>query len=513
MAKRRSSARAAKIASRSAGKEADPCPPGPSGGAYVPLSEAAIQTIYATSLRILAEIGMAEVPAIVAERALQRGAYWNDLGRLCYPITLVEEIIVGAAKRFVYYGRDPRHDVEVGGDRVYFGTGGAAVQTCDLDSGLYRPSTLQDLYDFTRLIDTLANVSWFTRCCVATDVPDNLDLDVNTAYALLAGTTKPVGTSFFVAEHVEPVITMFDLALGGSGQFRQRPFCKAHISPVISPLRYGEDAVHVALACIRHGMPINCIIAAQSGATAPATLAGMLAQTTAETLAGLIMINLFAPGYPTIFSNWPLVIDLRTGAFSGGGGEVAVLNAAAAQISNWLGLPSGVACSMSDAKAVDAQMGSEKALTALATGLAGANMVYESSGMMASLLGASFEAFILDDEMLSHVYRVLRGVEVNEETLGFHVIQEAVTGEGHFLGSAQTLAAMQRDYFYPQLADRDESRTWESKGGYAIHSKAREKARTILASHYPDYLPAAAERRIRERYNILLPVQAQHSKR
>jgi trimethylamine--corrinoid protein Co-methyltransferase len=84
----------------------------------------------------------------------------------------VEDAIARAAKRFVLHGRDPARSIEVGGDRVYFGTGGAAVQTLDLDTGLYRPRPWPDLHDFTRLQDTLANVSWFTRCCVATDVPD-----------------------------------------------------------------------------------------------------------------------------------------------------------------------------------------------------------------------------------------------------------------------------------------------------------------------------------------------------
>ena len=84
-------------------------------------------------------------------------------------------------------------------------------------------------------------------------------------------------------------------------------------------------------------------------------LAGSLVQVFAETLASLVMVNVIKPGHPMVFSNWPLVIDLRTGAFAGGGGEIAVLNAASAQVSNWLGLPSGVACSMTDAKAIDAQ--------------------------------------------------------------------------------------------------------------------------------------------------------------
>ena len=186
-----------------------------------------------------------------------------------------------------------------------------------------------------------------------------------------------------------------------------------------------------------------------------------------------------------IFSNWPFVIDLRTGSFCGGGGEISIMNAASGQIGNWLGLPTGVASSMADAKAVDAQMGAEKAIAALAAGLAGSNMVYESSGMMASLLGASFEAFVLDDEMLSHIYRTIRGVEVNDETLGFEAIKEAVTGAGHFLGGMHTMDAMQRDYYYPQLADRNPPVTWAEEGAKDIWSVAKEKAITILDTHYP----------------------------
>ncbi len=501
----RQGGRASRVAARSAAEaEINPCPPGQVGGQYKPLSIADERQIIDTAFQILAEIGMSEVPASFQTLALQKGAELNESGRLTFSRSMMEDIIDGAARSFIFHGRDSKYDFELGGRRVHFGTGGAAVQTLDLESGSYRPSTLRDLSDFARLIDKLDNISWFTRCCVATDVPDIMDLDINTAYALLRGTRKPVGTSFTVAESVDPVIDMYDCALGGEGRFAGRPFCKAHISPVISPLRYGEDAVQVTQACIRRRVPINAIIAAQSGATAPAPLAGMLAQTTAETLAALALVNLIEPGYPMIFSNWPLVIDLRTGAFSGGGGEISILNAASAQISNRLGLPSGVASSMTDAKAVDAQMGSEKAMSAVATGLAGANMVYESCGMTASLLGASFEAFVLDNEMLNHVNRMVRGVEVTEETLGFETIRATVAGEGHYLGSAQTMNAMQRDYFYPELADRDDPRTWEQKGGKNAWQTARDKARSILKHHHPDYIPSSADRMIRDRYNILL---------
>ena len=453
-------------------------------------------------MRMLAELGMGEAPPELTARALECGATINDLGRLCYSRDMVEGIIDGACKSFTLHGRDEQYSFEVGGERVYYGTGGAAVQTLDLDSHLYRPSTLQDLADFTRLIDTLPNISWFTRCCVATDVPDIFELDMNTVYCLMKYTQKPVGTSFTLGTHVDPIVDLFDAIAGGPGKFAEKPFCKAHISPIISPMRYGEDAFEVAMACIRRGMPINSIIAAMSGATSPATIDGMLAASFAETLAALVMVNIFAPGYPMIFSNWPFVIDLRTGAFCGGGGEISILNAGAAQLANHIGVPSGVASSMSDAKAVDAQMGMEKALSSLACGLSGANMVYESAGMMASLLGVSYEAFVLDNEMLSHVYRMIRGVEVSEDTLAFEAMRNVITGEGHFIGETQTMEAMERDYFYPKLGDRLEPTSWAEAGAEDAWQRANREVREVLTKHQPNYLDAALDAKLRTQFKI-----------
>ncbi|WP_425085201.1 trimethylamine methyltransferase family protein [Ruegeria profundi] len=496
--------RKGRLAQRAAKPAFDPCPPGQIGGMYKPLGEADLRRIYDTALDLLEKLGIGEVPERLRNDLLAVGAVDNGRGRVLFPPELVEEAIDQAAKTFTLHGRDPKRSIEVGGNKVYFGTGGAAVQTLDMESALYRPSTLKDLHDFTRLQDTLANISWFTRCCVATDVPDNFDLDVNTVFALLKNTTKPTATSFTLAEYVAPIVEMLDIAAGGPGEFAKRPFMKAHISPMISPMRYGEDAVDVTYACIKHNIPISCITAAQAGATAPATLAGFLAQSLAETLAALLMVHAILPGFPMVFSNWPLVIDLRTGAFSGGSGETAVLNAASAQLSNWLGLPSGVACSMTDAKAIDAQYGMEKGITSMAAALAGGNLLYESSGMTASLLGASFEAFVLDDEMHSNTYRALRGVEVTDENLGFDAICDAVLGDGHFLGGQHTHAAMERDYFYPTLADRAEPRTWAENGAQDAWSRARARADEILRDHNPSYLTPEQEEAIRSRFNILI---------
>lgn len=504
-ARRRAGGRAARKAMR-ADPSARPVPtaPGQIGGAYKPLSDTDVTRVADAAFDVLEHIGMGETPQSLIDLAVARGAILDEHGRVRFPRAFVEDVIDGAARDFVLHGRDPKHDIEVTGTKVHYGTGGAAVRTLDFDTGIYRPSTLNDLYDFARLADSLENVAWFTRCVVATDLEDNYELDVNTAYATACGTTKHIGTSFFLGEYVDPVIQMFDAIGGGEGTFAKRPFCKVHISPVISPLRYGEDAVDVAFEAIKANMPINVIIAAQSGATAPAPPATMLVHTVAETLAGLILTNLIKPGHPTVFSNWPFVIDLRTGAFSGSGGEISVLNAGAAQMANHFGLPSGVAASMADSKVPDAQAGYEKAISLLATGLAGANMIYESAGMFASLLGASFEGMVIDNEIIGVAQRVVRGFEVTDELIALDVIRDAVFGAGHFLGHDQTIAAMERDYYYPDLADRESPDAWAEQGSTDMRERARVKTADVLATHFPNYVDAAVDAEIRARFPIRL---------
>ena len=250
---RRGGGRKARLAARAAPPPVDPCPPGQAGGQYRPLRESEITAVYATALRLLAKLGMGEVPDNLAQVLDAGGCTDNGKGRWLFPRSLVEDVIDRAAKTFPLHGRDPDRSIEVGGDRVWFGTGGAAVQTLDLERGTYRPSTLRDLHDFTRLQDALANIAWFTRCCIATDVTDARALDINTAYALIANTTKPVATAFTLAEHVDPIVEMFDIAAGGPGEFapslRQSPYQPGHIADAV---RRGCGRCDICLPCAQH---------------------------------------------------------------------------------------------------------------------------------------------------------------------------------------------------------------------------------------------------------------------
>jgi trimethylamine--corrinoid protein Co-methyltransferase len=357
-------------------------------------------------------------------------------------------------------------------------------------------------------VDTLENLHVFNRTVVASEITDLYDFDINVAYASAAGTTKPIGTGFNDPAHVADGVALFDAILGGEGRFQARPFSTANCCAIVPPLRFGDDNSTVAIAAARAGFPVKVAIAAQAGATAPAALAGTLVQTVAEMLASLALVNLVVPGHPFLCGNWPFVSDLRTGSFSGGGGEEAVLTAAAAQITGYYDLPNSVAAGMTDSKVPDNQAGYEKGMTNLLAGLAGANLVYESAGMTASLLGCSLESFVIDNEMLGAARRAIRGIEVSDETLSLEVIEDAVLGPGHYLGHPQTLKLMESEYVYPDLGDRRPPDEWEEAGAPTIRDRAREKARTILATHYPATIDPAADREIRARFPIRLPQAA-----
>ena len=476
------------------------------GGKYKPLSDHEIEQIHQTTLDVLENIGMTNPLPQFKEVALEHGCNFTDQGRLCFPRSLVEDVIARAGRNFVMYGRDPKHDVEMSDKKVHLYGGGEAVTILDLGATTYRPSTINDVYDIARVVDYLDNIHSYSRLVVATEFTDLLKTDINTAYASVVGTTKHTALTFASGKHVKPTIEMLEMIAGGEGKFLERPFCHGGGCTVVSPLRYGTDNCEVAVASIEMNAPIWVVIAPQSGATSPTALAGSLVQVFAETLASLLLIDLIKPGHPVVFGPWPFVTDLRTGSFSGGSGEEALMMAASAQISNHYDLASSVGAGMTDSKLPDAQAGYEKGITIAMAALAGCNNVSESSGMMASLMGCSYESLVIDNDMLGMIMRVVRGIEVNEETLSYRAIKDAVEGEGHFLRDPQTLSLMKTEYLYPSLADRSTQEEWQNEGSPDIRQRAEKKAREILNSHYPVYIDEKIDKKVRDNFPIEIPL-------
>ncbi len=480
-------------------------PPGLSAGWYKPLRDQDVQRIHQASLEVLARTGIEVMPSECREIFRQAGARVDDEhNRVYLPASMVEDALATAQNEIILYGRDARHNLKLGGTRVYMGTGGAAVNVLDLTTGYIRESTLEDVAQIGRLVDALDNIHFYLRPCVARDIPIN-NLDLNTYYAAIIGTTKHITGNCFTTDSLHEVLEMAAMIAGSDQNLRQEPFISFVTSWTVSPLRFAPETVEVLTEIVRQEMPVFLSSAPQSGATSPAALAGSLVQVNAEELSGLTYCQLVKPGTPVILGYVPSVSDLRTGNFTGGAPEFALMHAAVAQLGQFYNLPVYNSSGLSDAKIPDIQAGYEKALTGLSAALAGANYIHHSAGMLESLLTVAYEQYVIDDDINGSIMRMVRGIEVNDDTLSVDLIDEVCHGEGHFLGTQQSLALMNSEYYYPHTGDRQRRADWEGDGGLDMREKARQEARHILDSHEPEPIPPEVDAAIRKRFEILLP--------
>ncbi|SHI57464.1 trimethylamine---corrinoid protein Co-methyltransferase [Shimia gijangensis] len=476
----------------------------PEAGRFKPLTDSDVAQIHEASLDILENIGLSDAPQGVIEIVCRHGGKHTSDGRLTFPRPLVTTALQQITRKITLCGRAPGRDIELSGAKVHTGSGGASPQVVDLESGSYRAATLNDLYDAARLVDTLEHVQFFSRSMIASDMPDSRSLDLNTAFASLAGTSKHVIVSISHASHVHDIAQICYAIAGSEGAFRDRPFLSVNINHVVPPLRFDPDACDVMTEAITFGLPVMVNTFGQMGASSPVTIAGCLAQTNAETLAGMVFAWARDPDVRAIYGARPMVTDLRTGGMAGGSGEQAILTAAATQMARFYNLPNSTIAGATDSKLADAQSGFEKSMAITMAVQAGANLITQAAGTQAGLLATSMEAYVVDNDMLGAILRSASPVEVNATTLSTNAIAEAVQGEGHFLGHTDTYARMKSDFVYPEHADRQAPEAWIASGAPTINTTAKEAARRILATHFPCHISAETEQELRARFDIRL---------
>ena len=470
------------------------------GGRFRPLSENDCHRIIDHAFEILDQIGVAEAPEWLQKLLCAQGhSYPSRVDCVFRDHRWRPPFKRQAAVTLPGFVED--RGLDIGNHYVHIGTGGA-VQTLMLlleNTASPRSKTCMPLCVLliSAIMLTTASGCWLPGIYPA------FDLDINTAFTCLKATGKPIGISFDSADHVSPVCQLFDLALQQESGFRRQPFCMAIIVHVVSPLKFAPEGVEIMRMAIANGMPLQICTAAQAGATSPASLAGALAQGLAESLAGLMVVHAFFQPTPA-FAFMPFISDLRTGAMTGGGGEAAVANAAATQLLNMLELPSTVSAGMTDSKLADAQSGYEKGYSVALAAQAVANMINLSVGMLGSIMVASPESLVIDNDMCGAILRSVRGIDVEDDYLDLEATRRVVNGEGHFLGEPQTLALMKSEYRYPELGDRQSVSDWLDAGSESIWTRARNRVQQILDNPDNSHLSPAAERKIREQFNIRL---------
>lgn len=476
-----------------------------SGGRFKAFSEGEIEKIHRVALQILNKVGIKVEAAEILDIFKRSGAKVDSKSeRVRFPEQVIEQALRAAPQEVNLYGRKEEHNLRLAKQKVHLGTGGAAVAILDLETGRARATTLQDLANLARLVERLENVHFFLRPVVATDVPEE-KLDINKYYAGLANTHKHVMGSAYTPDSAREVIELAAMVAGGEDKLREAPFISFITSWMVSPLKLDVNTTKVLAEIVRSGLPVALSSAPMAGSTAPATIAGILAQVHAEELSGLVLTQAIREGAPVLYGPVPAAAYFRTMGYAGGAIETALMNAGAAQMAHYLGLPIYSEAGLTDSKVPDIQAGYEKMASILLVALAGGNYIHHAAGMLESMRTVAYEQYVIDNDIIGMALRALQGVEVNEDTLAAEVI-EAVGPGGNFLTQLHTVKyARSKEYFVPQVADREGRADWEGAGSLDGRERARRRVEEFLAEPAQSLIPEEIDQEIRERFDILWP--------
>jgi trimethylamine---corrinoid protein Co-methyltransferase len=245
-----------------------------------------------------------------------------------------------------------------------------------------------------------------------------------------------------------------------------------------------EFAAHNQVVCIT---PFTL-----SGAMAPVTLAGALAEQNAEALAGMVLTQVVRPGAPAIYGGFTSNVDMQSGAPAFGTPEYMRTAMIGGQLARRYGVPYR-SSNVNAANALDAQAAYESVFSLWGAIMGGVNLLMHGAGWMEGGLHASYEKMILDAELLGMVEAFLDPVVVDDDTLAVSAMAEVGPG-GHFFGAEHTQSRYRTAFHKPMLSDWRNYETWQEAGSPELPSKANRLWKALLAAYEPPPMdPAAAE--------------------
>jgi trimethylamine--corrinoid protein Co-methyltransferase len=451
------------------------------------------ERIHEASLEVLATAGV-EVPhAETFERFAASGARVDrERRRVFIPADLVARCLKAAGKRFTLYGRDASRRAHFGqGKRNYNSIAGEALWL-EEDSMVRRYARLADVATASRLGDALSGINIVGAMADPSDAPRAVQ-DALIAAEMIKNTVKPI-TFWFGSRASGAFISEILIALaGGEKEAAARPLTYNFLEP-ISPLRFAFNGIDLLYEFARFPLPVSIGPMAQAGATGPVTLAGTIVQENAEILAGVCITQLIREGTPVCYGGIPHTMDMRTTQMVFAGPEQALMAVGMVEMAKFYGLPVYINVGLTDSKVPDAQAGLECGMTLLAGALAGAD-IFGHMGICGVDQATSLSILVMQNEIIEYVERVMRGIEVDDNTLAVDVIKEVAPRPGaNYLAEPHTAANLRAEHWFPRLLDRQFFDAWRDGGMRDMASRCRETKERLLREHEVEPLDGGLER-------------------
>jgi len=456
------------------------------------LSDGQVDVTIQTALRILAEIGfkihneevfclLADTPGVTAH---------DDSSVVQFSPDLVMDSVAQAPKTYTLYGRDRTRRSDYGQGHMIFKSTPGDPLWADAEAKTWRSPSISDTRQAIDVADALPNFDIVGAMAHPAEIPEPVRA-VHLMAELMKRTRKPVRVWVPNRSSAQYIVEILKVVAGGAEELRRYPMTEHSLEP-ISPLRLGTG-LGAMLEFTQAGLPIMIGPIVQAMATGPVTLAGTVAQTIAEGLACLVIVQRIQPRHPVCLAAACHIMDPKTMNTVYGGPEQGLLMAATTQVTKSLRLPATANAGYGDSKVPDAQAGLANGMTLLMAALAGADS-YAPMGV-AGTMGASLLQLVIDDDMVGYVRRLMGGTAVTPETLAFDVIRRVGIG-GNFLSDEHTVRHLREEFWMPGLFDRLTHTQWTEAGSKTMLDRAVERLDEILAAHEPDWMDEAMQEEI-----------------
>ena len=461
---------------------------------YDLVGEEALELIHQTSLRILSELGIAFYDEEALQILREHGAEVNEESVVRFDPALVEEFIAKAPDHFTQLARNPANNVIIGGKHVCFAPVYGPPYVVDLARGR-REATLADFESFVKL----AYMSPYMHHSGGTIVePTDLPVDtrhLDMIYSHIKYGDKAFMGSVMSADNAADSVALAQI-LFGKEQIQVQPALLSLIN-ISSPRRLDDRMLGALKVYARANQATIITPFILSGAMAPVTVAGTVAQMNAEALAGIAFTQMVRPGAPVVYGSFQATTDLQSGAPVFGSPESQQSLYLGAQLARRYGLPYRSGGMFASAKIADVQAGYESIMSMLPAVLGGVNFVLHAAGWLENGLAAGYEKFVLDNELLGMFHKYLLGVDFSEDAFALDSIRDVKPG-GHHLGTDHTMRNFRTAFYRAELFDYNSAEQWVIDGAKDANQRAHEKVKMMLKDYEPPALDPAKEEEIRD---------------
>ncbi len=450
------------------------------------LNKSLIEQIIEEAITILTKLGVEIQNKAVIDLLSSYGARVDkSKSRVYITQDLIDKSLKtapSAFKLFDIYGNETN---DFSGSNIHFTPGSAALYILDYKTNRSRKPLTKDYIEFVKVVDQLNNIASQSTAIIPSDVNEQISDSYRLFLSLLYG-KKPVVTGTFTIDSFEVMKNMQHAVRGSAEQLKEKPLTIFSCCPT-SPLKWSDVTSQNVIDCGKYGIPVEFIAMPLSGFMAPVTITGTLVQHTAETLSGVVISQLSAPGAPMLYGGSPAAFDIRYETTPMGAIETMMIDCAYNEIGKYLGIPTQAYISLSDAKHLDSQAGLESGIGATLAALSGINNI-SGPGMLDFESCQSLEKLIIDNEICGMTLRLAQGIEPKEDFPSLPHFKELLQ-EGHLLIYDHTLKYFNDEHYMPgKVINRANLSRWQAEGETTVNEVAHSEVESLISTYEPTTL-------------------------